>query len=159
MSKHVSVVWDSGLEFEATDDHGAVMRMGGAPDGYGPADLVLAALAGCSGMDVATIMGKKKVAFESYRIEVNGQQREEYPRHYTSILVEHLVTGRSIDDNAVARSIELSARKYCVVGATLATGATIIEHRLRITDERGERTGEGIKVGPHGKGLDLGGGG
>ena len=153
MSKHVSVVWDGTLEFEATDDGGATVTMGNAPEGHGPAALVLAALAGCSGMDVATIMSKKKVAFESYRIEVNGQQRMAYPRLYTSIVVEHIIIGSDIDDKAVARSIELSARKYCVVGATLASGATAIDHRVRISDERGERTCDCVTIGPRGKGL------
>lgn len=155
MSKHVSAVWSAELAFDAIDDDGAAVSMGRSPDGFGPAALVLAALAGCTGMDVATIMGKKKVAFDTYRVEVNGQQRADFPRLYTSISVEHLVSGRSIDDRAVVRAIELSARKYCPVGATLASGATLVEHRMGITDEHGKRSSVVLAVGPHGKGLSL----
>ena len=83
---------------------------------------VLAALAGCTGMDAASIMSKKKVAVDKYTVEVDGQQRESYPRSFTAITVDHVIEGKDIDDKAVARAIELSARKYWVVGATLASG-------------------------------------
>lgn len=153
MNKHVSVRWKGGLDFEATDHDGARVGMSTAPEGFGPASLVLAALAGCTGMDAVSILTKKKVAFESYRVEVEGEQREDYPRLFTSIRVEHVLTGSAIEDKAVARSIELSARKYCVVGATLATGDTSINHRVRITDEGGERTCDCLTIGPRGAGL------
>lgn len=153
MSKHVSVRWKGKLDFEATDRDGAVVEMSTSPDRYGPAALVLAALAGCTGMDAASIMSKKRVEVASYRVEVEGQQREAHPRSFTSIIVEHIVDGKAIDDKAVARAIELSARKYCVVGATLATGDTSINHRVRITDEQGERTCDCLTIGPMGAGL------
>jgi putative redox protein len=153
MSNHVSATWKEALEFRATDADGAEVGMGTAVDEFGPAALVLAALGGCTGMDVVSIMSKKKVAFDSYRLDVTGEQRQAYPRIYTSIAVEHVLTGSAIDDKAVSRSIELSARKYCVVGATLASGATVIEHRMRITDEDGERSSDCLTVGPQGEGL------
>ena len=153
MSKHVSVRWNGELEFEATDQDGASVAMSTEPDRYGPAALVLAALAGCTGMDAVSIMTKKKVAFDSYHVEVDGEQREDYPRLFTSITVEHVLTGSGIEDKAVARAIELSARKYCVVGATLATGDASINHRVRITDEQGERTCDCLTIGPRGAGL------
>jgi putative redox protein len=86
-------------------------------------------------------------------VEVAGEQREAYPRLFTSITVEHVVTGTDIDDKAVARAIELSARKYCAVGATLATGDARINHRMRIIDEAGERTCDCVTIGPKGQGL------
>ena len=68
-------------------------------------------------------------------------------------MVEHIVEGRGISDKAVSRAIELSARKYCMVGATLATGDCSINHRMRISDEQGERTCDCITIGPRGAGL------
>jgi putative redox protein len=153
MSKHVSVRWNGELDFEAVDQDGASVEMSPKPDKYGPAALVLAALAGCTGMDAASIMSKKRVDVASYRVEVDGEQREAHPRSFTSIVVEHVVDGKGIDDKALARALELSARKYCVVGATLATGDTSINHRLRITDELGERTCDCLTIGPKGAGL------
>ena len=153
MTKRVSVRWDGELEFEGTDEGGATVRMSPSEDVYGPSALVLTALAGCTGMAAVSIMTKKKVAFETYHVEVSGEQREDYPRTFTRVIVEHIVTGSSIRDRDVARAIELSAGKYCVVGASLASGDTRIDHRMRLTDERGERTCDCISIGPHGKGL------
>jgi putative redox protein len=153
MSKHVSARWDGGDDFEATDEGGAVVGMSQAEDRFGPAALVLAALAACTGMDAVSIMTKKRVAFHSYRVDVEADQRTDYPRLFTSISVEHVITGSAIEDRAVSRAIELSARKYCVVGASLASGDAQISHRMRITDESGERTCDCLTIGPHGKGL------
>ncbi len=68
-------------------------------------------------------------------------------------MVEHIVRGSAIPDKAVARAIELSARKYCMVGANLASGDARINHRMRIIDDAGERTCDCITIGPRGKGL------
>jgi len=155
MEKRVNVRWSAGLDFEAVTDEGASAHMGGpdAPEAFRPAGLVLAALAGCTGMDAISILDKMRVAIDSYRVEAVGQQREEHPRFFTSIVVTHVLTGTSIDDTAVARAVELSARKYCVVGANLASGDTSINHLVRITDEKGERDCDCLTIGPKGKGL------
>ena len=153
MTKHVTVRWDGELEFDGTDEAGAIVPMSPEGDGFGPTLLLLAALGGCTGMDTVSVMTKKKVAFEEYRIEVQGRQQESYPRAYTTITVEHIVRGHGIEDRAVARAIEISARKYCVVGATIAAGDTTINHRMRITDESGERVCDCISIGPRGAGL------
>ncbi len=153
MSKHVTVRWQGELDFEGTDDGGATVRMSPRPDEYGPAMLVLTALAGCTGMDAASIMAKKKVAVDTYRVDVSAEQREEHPHLFTTITVEHIVEGKGIADKAVARAIGLSATKYCVVGAALASGDASINHRMRIIDEAGERTCDCLTIGPKGKGL------
>lgn len=153
MTKHISARWTGELEFEGTDAGGAVIEMSQADEKYGPSALLLTALAGCTGMDAVSIMTKKRVAFDSYRVEVAGEQREDYPRAFTAITVEHVVSGSGIDDEAVARSIELSARKYCMVGANIAAGDTTINHRLRVTDEQGARVRDCLTIGPRGAGL------
>jgi len=153
MTKHVTVRWHGELDFEGVDEAGAIVPMSSKEDVFSPGLMVLAALGGCTGMDAVSVMAKKKVAFEEYRVEVVGEQREAYPRSYTSITVDHIVRGPDIADKAVARAIELSARKYCMVGATLATGDCAINHRMRITDAKGERTCDCITIGPRGTGL------
>ena len=153
MTKHLTVRWHGDLDFDATDEGGAIVPMSSKEDGFSPSLLLLAALGGCTGMDAVSVMTKKKVDFDSYRVAVTAEQREAYPRAYTSIVVEHIVEGRGISDKAVSRAIELSARKYCVVGATLATGDCSINHRMRISDEQGERTCDCITIGPRGAGL------
>jgi putative redox protein len=153
MTKHVTVRWQGELDFDCTDGAGANVRMSPTPEAYAPSELLLAALAGCTGMDAASIMSKKKVAVQKYTVEAWGEQREDHPRSFTAITVEHVVEGRDIPDVAVARAVGLSAAKYCVVGATLASGDLTINHRTRIIDENGERTCDCVTIGPGGKGL------
>ena len=153
MTKHVTVRWHGELDFEGADDAGANVPMSPKEDVFSPGQLVLAALGGCTGMDAASVMRKKKVAVDEYRVEIEAEQREAFPKAYTSIIVEHIVRGREINDKAVARAIELSARKYCLVGATIATGDCTINHRMRVIDEAGERTCDCITIGPRGAGL------
>lgn len=155
MTKHVNVRWHGELDFDATDEAGAIVPMSSKDDVFSPSLLVLAALGGCTGMDAVSVMTKKRVAFDEYRVEVAGQQRESYPHSYTSITVEHIVRGEDVDDKAVARAIELSARKYCMVGATIASGDCTINHRLRVTDGNGERTCDCITIGPKGAGVSY----
>jgi putative redox protein len=155
MAKRINVRWSSGLDFTGTSEDGATVALGGpeSPATFRPAGLVLVGLAGCTGMDAISIMSKKRMQIESYEVEAVGIQREEHPQFFTSIVVEHIIKGISIDDKAAARAIELSARKYCVVGANLASGDTSINHRFRIIDQNGERTCDCITIGPKGKGL------
>ncbi|MGH2444790.1 MAG: OsmC family protein [Candidatus Limnocylindria bacterium] len=101
-----------------------------------PKETLLAALAGCTSMDVASILRKKRQRAAAYQIEVSGTSAEEHPRVFTAITVEHRVTG-AVEPEALRRSIELSATKYCPVNAMLSAVATI-EHRYHLTDERGE---------------------
>jgi putative redox protein len=153
MTKHVTVRWHGELDFDAADAGGAIVPMSSREDVFGPSQLVLAALGGCTGMDAVSVMTKKKVDFDEYHVEVTGEQRDSFPKAFTSIVVDHIVSGRAVNDKAVARAIELSARKYCTVGATIATGDCSINHRLRITDEQGERTCDCLTIGPRGAGL------
>jgi putative redox protein len=155
MEKQVTVRWSAGLDLEGTTDEGASVQLGGpdSPRTFRPAGLVLVALAGCTGMDAISIMTKKRLEIDGYEVVATGVQRDEHPKFFTSIVVTHTVTGPSIDDKAVARAIELSARKYCVVGANLASGDTSINHRFLIRDDAGERSCDCLTIGPKGKGL------
>jgi len=155
MEKRVSLAWTEGLEFTATSEDGVRVDLGSAESHgtFRPAALVLVALAGCTGMDAISIMTKMRLQIDSYSVQAIGEQREEHPKFFTSIVVTHILTGTSIDDTAVARAVELSARKYCVVGANLASGDTSINHLVRVTDENGERRCDCLTIGPKGKGL------
>jgi len=106
-------------------------------------------------MDTISILTKKRQRIEGYEVDVEGEQRAEHPRLYTSIRITHSFTGEAVEDEAVARSIELSATKYCVVSATIASGDTCIEHHYRITDAAGVREAAGTVIGPRGEGLVL----
>lgn len=101
----------------------------------GPKEALLASLAGCTAMDVVSILRKKRQRVVAYDIEVTGQSAEEHPRVFTSIDVEHRVDGE-VTPEALRRSIELSATTYCPVNAMLSARATI-EHRYRLTGADG----------------------
>jgi putative redox protein len=105
----------------------------GDDSGARPMEMVLAALAGCTAMDVISILRKKRQPPAGYEIDVRSERSEAHPRVYTRIVIEHRISG-DVRAEAVRRSVELSATKYCPVSAMLARGVSI-EHRYRI-DER-----------------------
>jgi putative redox protein len=98
--------------------------------GPSPTETVLAALAACTGMDVASIMRKKRQTMERYQIAVTGEKADDHPQVFTAIVVEHQIVG-DVSAEAVRRSVELSATTYCPVSAMLSRSVPI-EHRYRL---------------------------
>jgi len=91
-----------------------------------PMELLLLALGSCTGVDVVSILQKKRQSLSYYRIEVRGERREKHPRSYSRMEVHHIVTGRNISERSLAQAIELSEQKYCSVAATLRPTAEIV---------------------------------
>jgi putative redox protein len=125
-----------GSRVDARTDHAQLISMDADPpmgddSAAGPKEALLAALAGCTAMDVASLLRKKRQVATAYEIEVSGETAEAHPRVFTAITVEHRVDG-DVDVEALRRSIELSATRYCPVSAMLSAVATI-EHRYRLT--------------------------
>ena len=100
-----------------------------------PMELLLLALGSCTGVDVISILKKKRQRVTDYRIEVSGERRDDHPRAYTKMFVKHIVRGRGVSPQAVAQAIELSETKYCSVAATLRGTAEIITTYEIIEDE------------------------
>ena len=123
----VKVQWQGGITFEATPPSGNKIIMDGPPEpgrpsnGPTPLETLLAALAACSGMDVISILAKKRQEVTSYRVEVEGDREpgDEWPRPYLAIRVRHILSGVNLDPVAVQRAVELSDNKYCTVITTL----------------------------------------
>lgn len=134
---HVAAESGSGfvIEFDSSE-------AGDARAGASPTEAVLAALAACTSMDVASILRKKRQVPVAYQIAVSGDRTAEHPRVFTSIIVEHRVTGE-VDPEAVRRSVELSATRYCPVSAMLSHGVRI-EHRYRLA--RSEQDDEPVSA-------------
>jgi putative redox protein len=146
----VDVVTGSGfaVTFDAAD-------AGDARQGPSPIETVLGNLAACTAMDVASILRKKRQEARGYQVAVTGERADDHPRVYTRIVVEHRVVG-DVEPEALRRSIELSATKYCPVNAMLARGVEI-EHRYRLWQGAAEGDGIGARVavtGPSGTTVD-----
>ncbi len=150
--KTASVELDgTAMRFVATSGsgHALVLDDGTANTGPRPAELIPMALAGCTAMDVISILRKKHQDVTRYEVRSEGVQMDEHPNAFTRIDVLHVVEGPAIDVDALRRAIELSARKYCSVGATLSTGITEIHHAYLVRDGAGsEQTAEVIVLGP-----------
>lgn len=97
----------------------AAPEHGGHGAGPQPMEVLLLALAGCTAMDVISILRKKRQDVTDMEAHVRGTRAAEHPRSYEDIEIEFIVRGRNVSEAAVARSIELSHDKYCGVTATL----------------------------------------
>ena len=134
------ITYTSGLQFvaEADSGHAVIMdgeeKFGGRNSGARPMELLLMGIGGCSGMDIVSILKKKKERLTGLDIHVSGTMAEEYPHKYTQIDIEYVVRGRGLSDAAVKRAIQLSMDKYCSVKATLE-GVAKIGFSYKIVEE------------------------
>jgi putative redox protein len=106
---------------------------GGQNKGFRPMELLLVGFGGCTGMDVISILRKKRQKVTGLEMNVRGEKSEGYPKIYREVHIEYVVNGVGIQPEAVERAIQLSLEKYCSVGATLAKAGKII-HSYRIID-------------------------
>ncbi|MBI5204401.1 MAG: OsmC family protein [Nitrospirae bacterium] len=134
------VTYVDGLQFvaAATSGHAVVMdgdiEVGGRDTGPRPMEMLLMGIGGCSGMDVISILKKKKQDVKGLEINVKGDKAENYPKKFTDINLEFVVRGKNISEDAVKRAVELSMEKYCSVKATLE-GSAKITYNYRIVGE------------------------
>jgi putative redox protein len=98
---------------------------GGKDRGPRPKALMLSALAGCTGMDVASILGKMKMPYDSFAIEIDATQTDEHPKVYKAITVRYLFKGGELDRGKIEKAVKLSQEKYCGVYAMLSKTAEI----------------------------------
>ena len=136
------VKYTDGMQFvgESGTGHAFVMDaavgVGGKNTGCRPMELMLIGLGGCTGMDVVSILKKKKQNFTGLTMNVKGKwiEGDKYPKYFEGIEVEYVVTGKDISEEAVKRAIELSEEKYCSVAASLR-GTSKIKTSYKIVNE------------------------
>jgi len=117
---NVSARWTGeALNYIGTDTKGNQIPIGGK--NVSPGQMLLLALASCTGMDVVSILQKKRQQVTDVEVQITAHQPDEYPRPYQVIELNFIVKGEQLDPKAVARAIELSEQKYCVVGQSLET--------------------------------------
>ena len=153
MLKSVRARHEAGMRFSITTGSGHRLAI---DDDEGdsaprPAELLLAAQAGCTALDVASILAKKRQSYASYQVSVTGEQREDrHPHVYQRIEIVHEFEGPDLDVAAVQRAIELSATRYCTASAMFSAGPAEIRHRYVVSrgDGRQDESGEVVVTGP-----------
>ncbi len=137
------VSWSGRMTFTGTAGTGFSVPLGSDPsvggdnNGFRPLELLAVSLAGCTAMDVISILRKKQQAVTGFEVRTHADQASEHPHVFTHVLVEYILTGHGISPDAVERAIELSVTKYCPVQAMLGK-AVQIEHKYQIIEASAE---------------------
>jgi putative redox protein len=135
--------WKGKMSFEGVGDTGFVQKMdsdssvGGDNSAARPMEFIAIGLAGCTGMDVISILQKKKQPVTNFQVQVHAPRAEEHPKVFSSAVIEYLVTGKDVDEAALVRAIGLSAEKYCPAQAMLSK-AFPMQLIYKIFDEDGK---------------------
>jgi len=123
--KEVSATWKGGLNFIGENAKGGTVQMGPIDGSIGPMQLLLMGLAGCTGIDIVTILQKKKSTPTEFKVKVRGKRAETYPMVYTDIEVVYLFWGDDLKARDVEQAIKLSEQKYCSVSIMINKTANI----------------------------------
>ena len=130
------VIWKNRMSFEGTSDSGFKVPLGTTPavggddDGFRPLELLAIGLAGCTAMDVVSILSKKRQELTSFEVHVHADRQDEHPKVFTHLTIEYVLSGNDISREAVERAVQLSAEKYCPAQAMFAK---IVPIDLKIT--------------------------
>lgn len=125
---HVHLHWQGGMRFGSEDGRWSLdvpPEQGGSGAGPAPMETVLAALAGCTGMDVVAILQKMREPLEELQVEVEGERAQEHPRVYTRVHVRYRFAGARLRPEAVTRAVRLSQERYCPVSAMLRASVSV----------------------------------
>ena len=109
------------------------LNEGGSAAATSPKELMLLSLGGCTGMDVSSILKKKRAKVNGFEVHISAEEADDFPRIFTKIHIEYILRGQNIRPRDVEHAIELSQTKYCSVTAMLRASA-IVSHSYRIED-------------------------
>lgn len=147
---NINVSWKNGLSFNGFAESGfevplgADPKVGGSDDGFRPLELMGISLAGCTAMDVISILRKKQQAVTGFEVKVHADQATEFPKVFTHLVVTYVVTGKNVEESALLRAIDLSATRYCPAQAMLGR-VVPMDLSYEIYNEQGEL----VKSGKH----------
>ena len=120
-----NVSWRQGMSFMGKANSGFAIRMdadrsvGGNESGVRPMEMIALGLAGCTAMDVISILQKKRQDVTDFEVMVDAARSADHPKVFTNAVITYIVSGRDVEESALLRSIELSITKYCPVQAML----------------------------------------
>jgi putative redox protein len=121
MTNHITTTWKGNMKFESTNPSGHTLFMDAGPEndgngeGYRPKALMLSALAGCSGLDVASLIKKMKLKVADFKIEIEAHLTEEHPKYYDKVTMEFHFFGTELNESKLQKAVDLSIEKYCGV--------------------------------------------
>ncbi len=122
---NAKVDWKGRMSFTGSADSGFEIPLGASPkvggdnDGFRPMELMAISLAGCTAMDVISILKKKRQEISDFQVTVETERADQHPKVFTSAVIEYHVAGKDIAENAVSRAMELSADAYCPAQAMI----------------------------------------
>lgn len=130
MENLVNVSWKEGMAFDAhIGSHhiklDAKTEVGGSGEGPQPKPLLLVALAGCTGMDVVSILKKMKVDIEDFDIDIQASMTDEHPKFYNKIHLIYKFKGHNLSYEKLEKAVALSQDRYCGVSAMLRKAAEL----------------------------------
>ncbi len=125
------VSWEKDLQFTGVSGSGFPVRMDSNPSaetGVSPVEMVAIALAACTGMDVVSILGKQRQEITAFDVKIHADRATDYPKVFTSAILEYVVVGHNIQESALRTAIDRSVKKYCPVHAMLKQAFPIVLH-------------------------------
>jgi putative redox protein len=138
MKNTVSVAWEKNMKFNAlVNGHNLILdageSVGGQNQGPRPKALLMVALAGCTGMDVISILNKMKVEIEEFNLKVEGETKDDHPEKFLNMKIIYEFKGKNINIEKVKKAIDLSIDRYCGVYANLKD-AMELSHEIVIRE-------------------------
>jgi putative redox protein len=133
------VTWHKGLSFTGTADSGFTVPLGGKKDvggnedGFQPMEMFLVGLAGCTGMDVISILAKMRQEVTNFEVKVHADRVDQHPKIFSEIMIEYNITGKNLDPKLVEKAVTLSETIYCPGQAILIKTAKI-DHKITILE-------------------------
>ncbi|MFB9056688.1 OsmC family protein [Mariniflexile ostreae] len=121
MTNQITTKWLGGMKFESTNPSGNNLFIEASPEdgaqaeGYRPKALMLSALAGCSGLDVASLIKKMKLEVADFSIDIDANLTEEDPKFYDKLTMAFHFYGSDLNEKKLQRAVDLSVEKYCGV--------------------------------------------
>ena len=120
MTNKVTTTWQSNMQFESTNQGGNLLidageESGGEGKGYRPKSLMLSALAGCSGLDVVSLLKKMRAEVDDFTIDIEAHLTYEHPKFYDKVNVIYNFYGTDFKKDKIEKSVKLSVDRYCGV--------------------------------------------
>ena len=121
MNNIVTTEWKGNMVFDSDNPSGLNLSMdsdeqfGGTKSGLRPKALMLSALAGCSGLDVVSLLKKMKVELEDFKIITTGELTDEHPKYYHTVNLDYHFYGKNLNEKKIEKAVNLSIERYCGV--------------------------------------------